>query len=120
MNENGKKRTCTICYKTFKTAKYTLEHINNVHKGLKYKEGHYNNEEESQCETCGKYYKTKSALKSHIRHIHQGGKFHKCETCGHIRHIQEGVKIQKCERCGQFLDTQIKTFHEGIVNIVKE
>ena len=61
---------CDICLKVFKTKSALTNHIQSVHKEVKY-----------PCDQCGKQFTKKGNLKTHIQSLHERVKY-PCDQCG--------------------------------------
>jgi len=107
-NYNEGNFECMECPFQTSTKNYLLNHMTNVHTGIKY-----------QCNHCRKEFSQKSTLKYHIEAIHKGNKI-VCSYCSkefarnHLRNLKQHIerkhsgKVYTCDRCGFNADTEFK------------
>ena len=101
---NFEKRMCDICSKSYKSKGNLTQHIQSVHKGLKY-----------PCDQCVYQATTKESLLAHIRSVHEKVKY-PCDQCQHSTVTKGGLKSQtrsvhagikySCSQCDKQLSKQ--------------
>ena len=96
----AKELTCDKCGKDFNQTSMLKEHINRVHKGLKF-----------QCSQCEKSFTRKDSLKTHFDTLHLGIKNYSCDYCDkcfghrtqlrwHRENTHKEITDCSCDTCG--------------------
>ena len=105
---------CDICSKSYKSKGNLTQHIQSVHKGLKF-----------PCDQCVYQATTKENLWAHLRSVHEKIKY-PCDQCqhsattkgdlkSHARSVHEGIKYP-CSQCDKQFTKQanLKTHNESV------